>query len=142
MAPELGGSQISALLESVPGIASVLRSPVADAMVNLVRAGAGVGDFQLTDARELVQYAVRRGLIGEDEGDQLMEEVTAAAKGRKARGRGKKSKPAKKQSKPAKTKTAKSTSRKTTSKKTARTSKKRVASKSRSSTTSKRTKRR
>src|SRR5947209_7452272 len=30
---ELGGSQISSLLEALPGIASVLRSPVADALV-------------------------------------------------------------------------------------------------------------
>lgn len=135
MAPELGGSQISALLESVPGIASVLRSPVADAMVHLVRAAAGVADFELADARELVQYAVRRGLIGGDEGDQVMEEVTAAAKGQKAKARGKKAKPAK-------AKTAKKTGKKPASKKTARTSKKRAASKARRSTTTKRTKRR
>lgn len=135
MAPELGGSQISALLESVPGIASVLRSPVADAMVHLVRAAAGVADFELADARELVQYAVRRGLIGADEGDQVMEEVTAAARGQKAKARGKKAKPAK-------AKTAKKTGKKPTNKKTARTSKKRAASKARRSTTTKRTKRR
>lgn len=86
--PELGGSQISALLESVPGIASVLRSPVADALVNMIRAGAGVGEFTLDDADELVQYAVRRGLVSGDEGDQLLAEVKKAAKGRKGRARG------------------------------------------------------
>jgi polyhydroxyalkanoate synthesis regulator phasin len=136
MVPELGGSQISALLESVPGIASVLRSPVADAMVNMVRAGAGAGEFQLADARELVQYAVRRGLISADEGDQLLEEVTKAAKGRKGRGRGK-------TVKTAKPKSAKKTGRrKATSKKTARKAKTRAASRVRKTTTSKRTKRR
>ena len=80
MGQELGGSQISALLETVPGIASVLRSPVADAMVNMIRAGAGVGEFRNEDVRELVQYAVRRGLIGADEGDRLSSEVAHAAR--------------------------------------------------------------
>ncbi len=83
MAPQLGGSQISALLESVPGIASVLRSPVADALVNMIRAGAGVGPFNPDEASELVQYAVRRGLISGDEGDQLLVEIRPAGKGRK-----------------------------------------------------------
>src|SRR5216117_3983272 len=58
---ELGGSQISSLLEALPGIASVLRSPVADALVRAIRAAAGVGEFTLDDAEELVRYAVRRG---------------------------------------------------------------------------------
>ena len=139
MVPELGGSQISALLESVPGIASVLRSPVADAMVNMVRAGAGLEEFQISDARELVQYAVRRGLISGDEGDQLMQEVTAVAKGRKGRGRGKKPK----KPKTTKGKSARgSTRKKPTSKKTARTTKKRAASRARRSAMSKRAKRR
>lgn len=83
MAGELGGSQISALLEAVPGIANVLRSPVADALVNMIRAGAGTGEFRLEDAQELVQYAVRRGLVGPDEGERLLQEVQAA--GRKRR---------------------------------------------------------
>ena len=79
MARELGGSQISALLESVPGIVNVLRSPVADALVGMIRAGAGLEEFQLDFAKELVQYAVRRGLINSAEGDQLLEEVRAVA---------------------------------------------------------------
>jgi hypothetical protein len=84
MAPELAGSQISALLETVPGIASVLRSPVADAMVVLIRAAAGLGDFQVEAAEELVQYAVRRGLIGAAEGDRVLDEARAASKKRRA----------------------------------------------------------
>src|SRR2546425_10015178 len=64
MPAELGGSQISSLLESLPGIASVLRSPVADALVKAIRAGAGIGEFVLEDAEELVRYAVRRGPVG------------------------------------------------------------------------------
>jgi hypothetical protein len=88
MARELGGSQISALLESVPGIVNVLRSPVADALVNMIRAGAGLEEFDLGYAEELVQYAVRRGLIGGSEGDEVLEDVRAVAKGR---GRRKKS---------------------------------------------------
>lgn len=85
MGQELGGTQISALLETVPGIASVLRSPVADALVSMIRAGAGLDDFREEDVRELVQYAVRRGLIGADEGERLSGEVAQA--GRRSRAR-------------------------------------------------------
>lgn len=81
MPAELGGSQISTLLEALPGIASVLRSPVADALVRAIRAAAGVGEFAVGDAEELVRYAVRRGLIGADEGDRVMAEVQDALKG-------------------------------------------------------------
>ncbi len=84
MVPELGGSQISALLESVPGIASVLRSPVADALVNMIRAAARVGDFWWDDVQELVQYAVRRGLISADEGDELLADVKATGRARRS----------------------------------------------------------
>ena len=63
MARELGGSQISALLESVPGIVNVLRNPVADAMMGMIRAAAGLEEFSHDYANELVQYATRRGLI-------------------------------------------------------------------------------
>ena len=80
MAPDLAGSQISALLETVPGIASELRSPVADALINMIRAGAGVADYRLEDAQELVQFAVRRGLIGAAEGDRVLQEVRSAPK--------------------------------------------------------------
>lgn len=79
MATELSSGAISSILESVPGIAHVLRSPVADAMVNLSRAAAGVGPFRIQDARELIRYAVRRGLIGSDEGDRVTAEVEGAA---------------------------------------------------------------
>ena len=75
MAGEIGGSQISALLEAVPGIRNVLRSPVADALVNTIRAAAGSRPFAYAEADELVQYATRRGLISEAEGNQLLEEV-------------------------------------------------------------------
>jgi hypothetical protein len=79
VATELSSGAISSILESVPGIAHVLRSPVADAMVNLSRAAAGVGPFRIQDARELIKYAVRRGLIGSDEGDRVTGEVEGAA---------------------------------------------------------------
>ncbi len=72
---ELGGSQISSLLEALPGIASVLRSPVADALVKAIRAAAGVGEFMFDDAEELIRYAVRRGLIGPEEGDRVLADV-------------------------------------------------------------------
>jgi hypothetical protein len=101
MPAELGGSQISSLLESLPGIASVLRSPVADALVKAIRGAAGVGEFELADAEELVRYSVRRGLIGPDEGDRVLAEVEAALKVRRKAVRGakvkvKKAKPARK----------------------------------------------
>jgi hypothetical protein len=75
---ELGGSQISTLLETLPGIANVLRSPVADALGNIIRAGARLAEFHVQDAEELVRYATRRGLLGQDEGDRLLTEVHAA----------------------------------------------------------------
>jgi urease accessory protein UreF len=75
---ELGGSQISTLLETLPGIANVLRSPVADALGSVIRAAARVGEFNVADAEELVRYATRRGLLGSDEGDRLLAEVHAA----------------------------------------------------------------
>jgi hypothetical protein len=80
MPAELGGSQISSLLEALPGIASVLRSPVADALVKAIRAAAGVGEFTWDDADELVRYAVRRGLIGPEEGDRVLAEVAGPLK--------------------------------------------------------------
>src|SRR5213592_3451555 len=80
MPAELGGSQISSLLEALPGIASVLRSPVADALVRAIRAAAGIGEFSVEDAEELVRYAVRRGLLGPDEGDRVLADAKAALK--------------------------------------------------------------
>jgi len=75
---ELGGSHISTLLETLPGIANVLRSPVADALSSVIRAAARVGEFNVADAEELVRYATRRGLLGMDEGDRLLAEIHAA----------------------------------------------------------------
>lgn len=79
MASELGASQISTLLEALPGIATVLRSPVADALLSVIRAAARIGEFQLADAEELIKYATRRGLVGNDEGDRVLAEVREAA---------------------------------------------------------------
>ena len=78
MVSELGGSQISTLLETLPGIANVLRSLVADALGNVIRAGARLAEFSVQDAEELVRYATRRGLLGQEEGDRLLAEVHAA----------------------------------------------------------------
>lgn len=80
MAAELGGSQISSLLEALPGIASVLRSPVADALVRAIKGAAGIGEFTAEDAEELIRYAVRRGLIGADEGERVLAEAQDALK--------------------------------------------------------------
>lgn len=78
MVSELGGSQISTLLETLPGIANVLRSPVADALSNVIRAASRLSEFNLADADELVKYATRRGLLGQEEGDRILQEVHAA----------------------------------------------------------------
>lgn len=78
MVTELGGSQISSLLETLPGIANVLRSPVADALVNTIRAAARLGELQLGDVEELIRYATRRGLLGNDEGDRILNETRDA----------------------------------------------------------------
>ena len=88
MPAELGGSQISSLLEALPGIASVLRSPVADAIVKAIRAAAGLGEFAVEDAEELVRYAVRRGLIGPEEGERVLGEVQPALKAKRKAVRG------------------------------------------------------
>jgi len=92
MPAELGGSQISSLLEALPGIASVLRSPVADALVRAIRAAVGVGEFSVEDAEELVRYAVRRGLVGPDEGDRVLADVQNALKAKRKAARGAKTK--------------------------------------------------
>ncbi len=78
MVSELGGSQISTLLETLPGIANVLRSPVADALGNVIRAAARLTEFNVADADELVRYATRRGLLAQEEGDRVLAEVHAA----------------------------------------------------------------
>jgi polyhydroxyalkanoate synthesis regulator phasin len=83
MPAELGGSQISSLLDALPGIASVLRSPVADALIKAMRAGAGLAELTPEDVDELVRYAVRRGLIGADEGDRVLQEVQDELRRRK-----------------------------------------------------------
>lgn len=78
MVSELGGSQISTLLETLPGIANVLRSPVADALGSVIRAAARIGEFNVADAEELIRYATRRSLLGNEEGDRILAEVHAA----------------------------------------------------------------
>jgi len=75
---ELGGSQISTLLETLPGIANVLRSPVADALGSVIRAAARLTEFNIADAEELVRYATRRSLLAQEEGDRILAEVHAA----------------------------------------------------------------
>jgi hypothetical protein len=75
---DLGGSQISTLLETLPGIANVLRSPVADALVNVIRAAARLAEFSVADAEELIKYATRRGLVAQEEGDRVLAEVQQA----------------------------------------------------------------
>lgn len=85
VATELSSTTITNILEAVPGIKIVLRSPAADAIVNLTRAAAGVGIFDLKDARELMRFAFRRGLINNEEHDRVLGEVEGAAQARQDR---------------------------------------------------------
>ncbi len=82
MATELSSGAITSILEAVPGIATVLRSPVADAIVNLSKSACGLTPFNPKDAHELIKYAVRRGLIRSDEGDRGAAEVDQAVRAR------------------------------------------------------------
>jgi hypothetical protein len=77
----------------------VLRSPVADALVKAIRGASGIGEFEIEDAEELIRYAVRRGLIGPDEGDRVMAEVQGALKVKRKAARSTKTKPSKKHEK-------------------------------------------
>ena len=82
---ELGGSQITSLMEVLPGIAQVLRSPVADAIVNLVKAACRVREFELADAEEVLRYAVRRNLMSAEESDRVLAEARASVERRAER---------------------------------------------------------
>ncbi|MDH4045004.1 MAG: hypothetical protein OEY20_00230 [Gemmatimonadota bacterium] len=59
-----------------------MRSPVADALVNTIRAAVGLRPFALADAEELIQYSVRRGLINQTEGDQVLDDVRGTSAGK------------------------------------------------------------
>jgi len=77
VATELGGTQITSLMEVLPGIAQVLRSPVADAIVNLIRAACRAREFDLADADEMLNYAVRRNLMAAEERERVLAEARA-----------------------------------------------------------------
>jgi hypothetical protein len=85
VATELTSTTITNILEAVPGIKTVLRSPAADAMVNLTRAAAGVLPFDIKDARELMRFAFRRGLINNEEHDKVLGDVEGATQARESR---------------------------------------------------------
>jgi len=82
---ELSSTTITNILEAVPGIKTVLRSPAADAMVNLTKAAVGIIAFEIKDARELMRFAFRRGLINNEEHDRVIAEVEVAAQARQER---------------------------------------------------------
>jgi hypothetical protein len=72
---ELAAPQISSLMEALPGIAAVLRSPVANAMVAVSRAAADLEEFQLSHAEELLRFGVRRNLLTPEEVDKVLDEL-------------------------------------------------------------------
>ncbi|HET7585623.1 MAG TPA: hypothetical protein VFK13_11985 [Gemmatimonadaceae bacterium] len=53
-------------------------SRIAQAMKDVISAGAGLAVFAVESARDLVQYMVRRGQMTQEEADKLMREVEAA----------------------------------------------------------------
>ena len=75
---ELAPPQISSLMEALPGIAAVLRSPVATAIIATARSAAGLEPFQIAHAEELLRYGVRRTLLTQDEVDKVMAELQEA----------------------------------------------------------------
>jgi hypothetical protein len=87
-------------------------SKMAASMKEVIGAAAGLSPFEITSARDLVQYMVRRGQMTQDEADKLIalaEEAWAKThKGKKSAGSSKPSaKPAaKKAAKPAAKKSA------------------------------------
>ncbi|MGH7559566.1 MAG: hypothetical protein ACRENB_00955 [Gemmatimonadales bacterium] len=72
-------------MEVLPGIAQVLRSPVADAIVNLIRAALRQREFDLSDAEEMLKYAVRRNLMGQEESERVLAEARAVVQRRAER---------------------------------------------------------
>ena len=78
---DLAGTQLSNLLETLPGIAKVLRSPVADAIVGLVKSASGQGPFSPADVDELLKFAVRRNLMAAEEADRVLIEAKNALLG-------------------------------------------------------------
>lgn len=82
---ELAAPQISSLMEALPGIAAVLRSPVANAIVALSRAGAGLEEFRPAEAEELLRFGVRRNLLTQDEVDRILSEIREVVSHRPAK---------------------------------------------------------
>jgi hypothetical protein len=82
---ELAAPQISSLMEALPGIAAVLRSPVANAMVAISRAAAGLEEFQLSHGEELLKFGVRRNLLTPEEVDKVIDELREVVSKRPAR---------------------------------------------------------
>jgi len=74
---ELAAPQISSLMEALPGIAAVLRRPVANAIVALSRAAAGLAEFDGVHAEELLRFGVRRNLLTQDEVDVVSQAETS-----------------------------------------------------------------
>jgi hypothetical protein len=72
-------------MEALPGIAAVLRSPVANAIVALSRAGAGLEEFRPAEAEELLRYGVRRNLLTQDEVDRILAEIREVVSHRPAK---------------------------------------------------------
>jgi hypothetical protein len=82
---ELAAPQISSLMEALPGIAAVLRSPVANAMVALSRSAAGLEEFQFAHAEELLRFGVRRNLLTPEEVDKVLDELREVVSKRPAK---------------------------------------------------------
>lgn len=82
---ELAAPQISSLMEALPGIAAVLRSPVANAMVALSRSAAGLEEFTFGHAEELLRFGVRRNLLTPEEVEKVLDELREVVSKRPAK---------------------------------------------------------
>jgi hypothetical protein len=72
-------------MEALPGIAAVLRSPVANAMVAISRSAAGLEEFQFAHAEELLRFGVRRNLLTPEEVDKVLDELREVVSKRPAK---------------------------------------------------------
>lgn len=67
-------------------------SKMSAAMKDIIGAAAGLSDFVIESARDLLQYMVRRGQMTQQEADKLILEVEAAHKSRRKGKKGRKGK--------------------------------------------------
>jgi chemotaxis protein histidine kinase CheA len=74
---------VAEMAERAALISMEAGSRMASAMKEVITAAAGLAEFSVESARDLVQYMVRRGQMMQDEADKLIAQVEEAAAKRK-----------------------------------------------------------